>query len=140
MASLLEMPLTVDEAFARMNAPAPHDDELADLALQNHMSGGSLGRRTAWSIFHDMEKTEPEELQAEKQSAWDNLQRQMLRLTLLEHMDDRLELVKHLRDTPDPDMEAHYYALFMKQIADARTEFLLFVMASITTRPLSRDG
>jgi hypothetical protein len=136
MASLLEMPRTVDEAFARLNAPMPRDDELADLALQNHLSGGSLGRRTAWSIFHSIEKEEPELRQAEKQSAWENLQREMLKLSLLDHMDDRLLLVKLLKETPDPEMEAHYRELFKKQIADARTEFLLFVMASITTAPL----
>ena len=102
MASLLEMPQTVDEAFARMDAPVPRDDELADLALQNHMSGGSLGRGTAWEIFHDIETQEPELSQMEKQSAWRNLQRQMLKLSLLDHMDDRLELVKHVKDAPDP--------------------------------------
>ena len=39
-------------------------------------------------------------------------------------------------------MEAHYRELFEKQIADAMTEFLLFVTASITTKLLSepRDG
>jgi hypothetical protein len=140
MASLLEMPRTVDEAFARMDVAAPSDVELADIALRNYMSGGSFGRRTAWSIFHDMEKTEPDELQAEKQSSWGNLQLQMLKLSLLDHMDDRLELVRHLKDTPDADMEARYRELFEKQIVDARTDFLLIVMASITTKPLPREG
>ena len=132
MASLLEMPLTADEAFARMDAPVPNDVELADIALQNRLSGGSIGR-AALELFRQFEQTEPEELQAEKQSAWRNLQRQMLKLSLLDHMDDRLEFVKQLKDAPDADMEAHYRELFEKRIADARTEFLLIVASALPT-------
>ena len=80
MASLLEMPRTVDEAFARLNAPMPRDDELADLALQNHMSGGSIGRRTAWEIVHTIENEEPELRQAEMQTVWHYLQHETLKL------------------------------------------------------------
>jgi hypothetical protein len=133
MAALLNMPATADEAMARLEAPMPDDWQLREEALANFLSGGSLGRAMSRRIFRDIETQEPELSQMEKDTAWRNLQREMCKLSLLDHMDDRLALVQMLMETPDPDMEAHYRELFRQQIADARTEFLLFVMASITT-------
>ena len=136
MALLLEMPSTANEALARIAAPVPDDSEFMAVALPSYLSGGSLGVTTARRLFRDFEQMEPEELQMEKRSAWRNLQQQICKLCMLDHMDDRLKLVQTLKETPNPEMEAHYRELFREQIADAKTEFLLLVTASITTKPL----
>jgi hypothetical protein len=137
MASLLEMPSTVDEAFARMGVPLPEDVQLhrdfrAD-AYHNYRTGGSFGRACSWALYNHFEEMEPEELQIEKERSWHNLHYHMCNLCLLDHMDDRLELVRVLRIMPA--IKEYHRELYKKRIADARTEFLLLVMASIANSP-----
>ena len=59
------------------------------------------------SILQLYRRLSPEELQQEKRNATDNLQRYTERLRMLETMDDRLELVRMLKENPKPSELVH---------------------------------
>ena len=121
--------LTPDEALANrarpLDEPALRAEAMAYVARLEPMTESDA------RLMRSYREADPRETQGEKHELWRLLQLYECRLCLLNHMDGRLELARHLMfEAVDPALEMHYKQHFQEKIEDLKRELYMAIVAS----------